>query len=211
MQISDAKVFQAKRRRWPSLSLSAEASLADLLSDNADWSTALIRRLAGSILNAGRIANEIRAAEADASIAWLIYQRTVIQALQDALDSLTELEHQRAIFKVRENEVRTNERLCRLARKSFEAGSIDFINFLEVQRNLFTATERIVDAKRDCLAAVINSYPAMGVPPKLTTISQAAWRACEDNTSRLGSIRMRSSLECACAIETVEEARASSG
>lgn len=166
LQISDTRVFQTKKRRWPSLSLSAEASLGDIFSSNIDWTTSLLGQLIGPIFNAGRITKEIKASEADASAALLNYRRTVIQAVQETLNSLTDLEHRRELHNVRKSELETNERLYDLALVRFKAGTIDFITVLDVQRNLFTATERFINAKRDYLAAIINIYRAMGVSPQ---------------------------------------------
>ena len=165
LRISDALVFQNKAKRWPSLRLSGEATLADLFSGNPLWTTSLVGQLAAPLFNAGRIKNEIRVAEADASIALQSYRKTVIQAIQEALDTLTELNHQREIYAVRSEEVETNRRLYDLARIRFDAGNVDFINLLDAQRSWFAATERVVDAKRDHLVAIINTFRAMGVPP----------------------------------------------
>ena len=147
--------------------LSGEATLAGLLTGGTTWATSLIGQLAGPIFDGGRTSNEIRAAEADASIALSAYRLTVLRALQEALDALTELDHQRELYAVQVDAVETTERLRELARRRFDAGNIDFINLLDAQRASFAASERLIGAKRDYLVAVVNTFRAMGVPPAL--------------------------------------------
>ena len=169
LKISDAIVFQTRLKRWPTLQLTGDAVFNDISAGDPFWTTSLIGELAAPLFNAGRISSEIEAAEADASIALQNYQLTVVRALQEVLGSLTDVNHQREIFTVRQEEVDTNKRLYDLARQRFDAGTIDFINLLDAQRTWFLATERVIAAKRDYLAATISTFRAMGVPPDLLT------------------------------------------
>lgn len=169
LKISDAIVYQNRAKRWPTLQLTAEAALNDITGASPYWTTSLIGQLAAPLFNAGRITSEIKAAQADASIALKNYQRTVIRAMQEALDALSDLNHQRKIYAVRRDEVGTTKRLYDLARLRFDGGDIDFINLLDAQRTWFLATERVIAAKGDYLAATVNTFKAMGVPPILLT------------------------------------------
>lgn len=183
LKISDATVYQNRTKRWPTLQLSAEAALNDITRGNPPWTTSLIGQLTAPLFNAGRITNEIEAAQAEASIALKNYQLTVIRALQEVLDTLSDLNHQREIYAVRKDEVDTTKRLYDLARRRFDAGNIDFINLLDAQRTLFLATERVIAAKRDYLAATVNTFKAMGVPPVLLEPSELG--AYADSKSNL--------------------------
>ena len=170
--IRDAVVYQNRKKRWPTLQLTANATLADITQSGPSWTSSLIGQLASPIFNAGRITNEIKVAEADASIALQSYRLTVIRAIQEVLDTLSNLNHQRDIYVVRQDETETARRLYGLARQRFDAGTIDFINLLDAQRTWILATERVIAAKRDCLIATVNVYKAMGVPPELLMSSQ---------------------------------------
>ena len=167
LRIADALLYQSRTKRWPGLVLSGEATLAGLFTGGTTWATSLIGQLAGPIFDGGRTSKEIRAAEADASIALSAYRLTVLRAIQEALDALTELDHQREFYAVQVDAVDTTERLRELARQRFDAGNIDFINLLDAQRASFAARERLISAKRDYLVAVVNTFRAMGVPPAL--------------------------------------------
>ena len=164
---SDAVVYQNRAKRWPTLQFTAEAALNDIIEENTSWTTSLIGQLALPLFNAGHITKEIEAARIDASIALKTYKQKVIRALREVADTISDLNHQRAIFSVRRHEVDSTKLLYDLARQRFDAGSIDFINLLDVQRTLFSATDRIIMAKREYLAAAINTFKAMGVPPVL--------------------------------------------
>ena len=172
LRIADALLYHSKTKRWPSLVLSGEATLAGLFTGGTTWATSLIGQLAGPIFDGGRTSNEIRAAEADASIALSAYRLTVLRALQETLDALTELGHQRELYAVQVDAVATTERLRELARQRFDAGNIDFINLLDAQRASFAANERLINAKRDYLVAVVNMFRAMGVPPALFEVEE---------------------------------------
>jgi len=164
---SDATVYQQRAKRWPTLQLTAEAALNDITQANPPWTTSMIGRITAPLFNAGRIRREIEAAQADAAIALKTYRLTVIRALQEVLDTLSDLNHRRDIYAVRKDEVATSRRLYDLARQRFDAGNSDFINLLDAQRTWFSATERVIAAKRDYLAATVNTFKAMGVPPVL--------------------------------------------
>lgn len=174
LKISDAVVYRNRAKRWPTLQLSADAVVNDLTGGNALWATSLIGRFAGSLFNAGRIAGEIEAAEADASIALQNYRLTVTRALQEALDTLSDLKHQREIYAIRQDEVDTTRRLYDLARRRFQAGNIDFINLLDAQRTWLLATERVITARQDYIAATVNTFRAMGVPPAVLDLSPSS-------------------------------------
>ena len=170
--ISDAEVYQTRTKRWPTLQLSADATLVDMTIRSSLWTTSLIGQLTAPLFNGKRITNEIKAAEADASIALQTYRLTVIQAIREVLDTLTDLNHQRDLYAVRQAELASSERLYDLTRQRFDAGNIDFLNLLEAQRSQFEATERALRAKRDYLTAIVSAYRAMGVPPDLGAPSE---------------------------------------
>ena len=172
LRIADALLYQSRTKRWPSLVLSGEATLAGLFTGGTTWATSLIGQLAGPLFDGGRTSSELRAAEADASIALSVYRLTVLRALQEALNALTELDHQRELYAVQVDAVETTERLRELARQRFDAGNIDFINLLDAQRAAFAANERLINAKRDYLVAVVNTFRAMGVPPALFEVEE---------------------------------------
>lgn len=165
---NDAIVYQNKAKRWPTLNLSAESIYSDIVIGSPSWTTTLIGSLAAPLFDGGRITNEVKASEADASIALQTYRLTVIKAIQEVLDTLTDLNHQQEIYVVRQDELATSETLYKLARQRYDAGNIDFINLLDAERELFDATERVIQAKRDYLTSIVNAYKAMGVPPTLS-------------------------------------------
>ena len=171
LKISDALVYQNRTKQWPSLRLTADSTLNDIIRADQFWTTSLIGQLAAPLFNAGRIKSEIEAAKIDATISLKQYELTVIKALQEVLNTLADLYHQHDIYSVRKDEVETTKHLYNLARKRFEAGNIDFINLLDAQRTWFSAAERVAVAKTDYLAATINTFKAMGVPPILLEAS----------------------------------------
>ena len=164
LRISDADLYATKTKRWPGLNLTAQASLVDVF-DGSDPSTSLLGSLAAPIFNGGRISNEIEAAEIETSVQLDRYQQTVLQAMQEALDVLTRMTYQRTIYTISDKALSNNERLYARSQQQYESGAIDFLNLLEAQRTLFDSREARVNAKQQYLAAIVDTYRAMGNAP----------------------------------------------
>lgn len=167
LRISDAELFSAKAKRWPNLTLSLGAGLNDAL-DNGDVTTSLLGSLTAPIFQGGRIRSQITSSEVNINIQLETYRKTVINAIQETLDTLTAYEFQQTIYDLQHASVANNERLYEQAKLQYELGATDFLNLLAAQRSLFTARDELVQEKVIYLENIINAFKAMGVSPSLT-------------------------------------------
>ncbi|WP_016957332.1 efflux transporter outer membrane subunit [Catenovulum agarivorans] len=165
LQLQDANLYQTEQRKWPSLSISADLSASDLLALGNAWSGALSAGLSMPIFNAGKIDQQIEAAKTDVQIALVDYRDTVVQAVKETLDSLTELEYQKNLYQLRLQELDNNQQLYNLAQIRFDSGDTDFINLLNAQRSWFNAKLTFASAKRDMLQANIDVFRALAGMP----------------------------------------------
>lgn len=175
LRINEAALFQEKAKRWPTLQLSAGLGLQDILS-GSDWSGSLLGSLAMPLFNAGKISNQIDAAQSDLSIAQLNYRQVVLQAMQETLETLSELAYQRQLLTVRQHELQNNQQLYEIAKLRYDSGDTDFINLLTAQRSLFSAHDTLYQAKTAQLQATVNVFKAMGIAPEVSDIPTNAYQ-----------------------------------
>ena len=173
LQISEAALYQEEMKRWPTLNLSAGLSLQDILQASEGWTSALITALAMPLYDGGKISQQIKAAESDKSLARLNYRQTVLQAMQETLETLTELTFQQDLLSVREKELDNNQHLYDLARLRYDAGDTDFINLLTAQRSWFNARDSLIQTRNTRLQATVNLFRAMGVAPETEKVSES--------------------------------------
>ena len=165
-RIQETDLYQQRQKRWPTLNLSAGMGLDDALNGGSSWVGSLVGALAMPLIDGGSISQQIISAEAGLEIAELEYRQTVLVAMQEALDTLTDFQYQQLIVEVRAEELTNNLELYDLARLRYEAGEIDFLNLLTAQRSWFSARDNLIQAKNDQLLATLNVYKAMGVAPE---------------------------------------------
>ena len=124
--------------------------------------------LSAPLFNAGRIRNQIAAADTNVSIDEVNYRYTVITAIQDALETLSEFSYQEKLLTVRKQTLTNNQRLYHLAKLRYDSGDTDFLNLLTAQRSWFSARDSLIQVKNNQLLATINIYRAMGVAPHIS-------------------------------------------
>ncbi|HDY86471.1 hypothetical protein LCGC14_0507520 [marine sediment metagenome] len=171
LRVNEAALYQEKAKRWPTLNLSAGLGLQDILS-GTEWSSSLLGSLAMPIFDAGRISNQIDAAQSDLSIAQFNYRQVVLQAMQETLETLSEYAYQQQLLSVRQQELKNNEQLYELAKLRYDSGDTDFINLLTSQRSLFSANDTLYQAKTAELQATVNIFKAMGIAPDISAMPQ---------------------------------------
>jgi len=164
---SEAVLYRQKSKRWPSLTVSAGLGLEDLLDGGESQLVSMAGSLTAPLFDAGRIRNQIAGARAGLDIAELNYRKTVLLAMQDTVETLSELAHQRRLLTVRQEELATNRQLYDLAKLRYDSGDSHFINLLAAQRSWFSARDSLIQAKNSQLTATVNVFRAMGIAPQL--------------------------------------------
>lgn len=164
LMISDAELYAAKAKRWPSVTLSVESTFSDLFN-SGDSNTSLLGSLTAPIFQAGRISNQITAAEAGMNIELVNYRMTVVNALKETFDALTSYHFQKSIYDLQHSAVINNESLHNQATLLYEAGATDFLNLLSAQKSLFQARDSLVQHRAVLLNSSVNIFKAMGASP----------------------------------------------
>jgi outer membrane protein TolC len=113
-------------------------------------------------LNLGRIRARADAARAREAEAEADYQRTVLQALQEAETAQVTYEKAVARLERLEEAAAASERAAELARLRFEGGVSDFLQVLDAQRTLLEAQDRLALGRTDASTALVEVYRAVG-------------------------------------------------
>jgi NodT family efflux transporter outer membrane factor (OMF) lipoprotein len=113
-------------------------------------------------LNLGRIRARADAARAREAEAEADYERTVLQALQEA--ETAQVTYQKAVARLErlEEAAAASERAAELARLRFEGGVSDFLQVLDAQRTLLEAQDRLALGRTDASTALVEVYRAVG-------------------------------------------------
>lgn len=129
-------------------------------SGNEAWSFG--PRITWEALNLGRVRAQIRAADARAEGALNIYEQTVLLALEETENSLTNYGREQ----VRLGHLRDAEAAAReaagLARKRYQDGVSDFLTVLDSERTLLSTQEQHVLSQVNAATALVTVYKSLG-------------------------------------------------
>jgi NodT family efflux transporter outer membrane factor (OMF) lipoprotein len=137
VQAADARVAVAITDKYPSLSLSADADTTSTRVEDLfdDWVANLAANAVGPLFDAGRRQAEVERTQAVVSQLVNQYSQTVLQALQDVEDALTQ-EHHQTLFLA---SLRTQLELAREVREKtyrrYKQGQFDYLRVLEALRS----------------------------------------------------------------------------
>ncbi len=157
---------EAQAQRWPKLFLSVLLGSEDLQLNALNLSPVRFSNVALAfampIFNAGRIDAGIRAQSARAEEALLLWQKTVLVAVQEVEDSLLvrtqEAERASALASTVEHRRRSLQRAQSLQRE----GQIDLLVLLDVQRSVLSSELALADSRLQQVLADVQLYKALG-------------------------------------------------
>ncbi len=114
------------------------------------------------LLEFGRVISAIQAQEERQQQALLLYQRTVLGALEQVESSLANYaaQQQRSAALVNVNAV--NTRAFELAKGEYAVGMISFLSVLDTQRSLFATQTELIQSQQQTLIELVNLYEALG-------------------------------------------------
>jgi multidrug efflux system outer membrane protein len=114
------------------------------------------------IFNSGRVGAGVEAARARAEAALLVYQQTILTALQDVSDALVEHGKRREARAQQEALTVAARETTQLANVRYKGGVTPYLEVLDSERQLFDAELGLVRLQRDELLAVVRLYKALG-------------------------------------------------
>ncbi|EPU0249093.1 multidrug efflux transporter outer membrane subunit OpmE [Pseudomonas aeruginosa] len=121
-----------------------------------------------ALLDRGRVWARIAASEARAQEALILYDRTVLRALQETDDAFNGYGAAADRLRLRLLEATANREAARLARERFVQGDGEYLDVLEAERSDHLSRRALSIARTEQRLAVVGIYKALG----------GGWEAC---------------------------------
>jgi outer membrane protein, multidrug efflux system len=115
-----------------------------------------------NLFDGKRIRNNIKAADARTEQALLGYEQSVLTALEEAENGLTNFIQEQARRRALQEAVVANERAVQLATDRYRSGVGDFFDVLDNQRQLFATQQQLVQSETSVTQSLIVIYKALG-------------------------------------------------
>lgn len=163
---ANAQVGAAQAARWPQLSLTGafgavSTDLSRLLSGDARaWS--LGGNLLLPVLDAQRSGYAVDAAAARRREAEAQYRKTVLTALREVADALTERQQQAAALTAQQQQTTALTRARDIALARYRSGYSSYFEVINAERDLAAAQLQEIGARRGLQLAVLRLYLALG-------------------------------------------------
>ena len=160
----DVKV--ARVNFFPQVVISGGVGLGSLLLNHLFEPNAVVGNIAGGLV--GPLVNKraIRAQYLTANAAQLQaiykYQRVILEAFTQVINRMTTVENFSKSIEIKRQQLKTLEAAVRYAEDLFQSARIEYIDVLFSQRDLRDARVVMIDTKAEQLAAVVNTYQALG-------------------------------------------------
>lgn len=163
---ANARIGVAKAAYYPSISLtgflgSASTDLSDLFTGPAKvWGYSAPVSL--PIFTAGRIAGDVKAAEAIRRQALAGYRQAIQTAFREVDDALVDQARTREQLAAQASQVQSLQKYVELAQLRFDNGYASYLEVLDAQRSLFNVQLSYTQNQGVLFQAMINLYKAMG-------------------------------------------------
>ena len=115
-----------------------------------------------NLFDGGRVRNQIKVEDARTEQALLLYERTVLDALNEVENAMTAFVEQRIQFEAQQRAADASSRSLKLATKLYKDGLADFQNVLDSQRALFLYENQVAEAKGKAAINLVRLYKALG-------------------------------------------------
>ena len=164
---ANARVGEAKALFFPSLSLTTmfggvSTSLADVVHGRAPAVASVGPNLLQPLFAGGQLYFNRAAAEARLEQALISYRKTILNALGEVANGLAAYQTSRELMDVQARRVTASREAMRLAELRFRAGTTNFLEVLDAQRQLLSAETEEVQALLERRQALITIYLALG-------------------------------------------------
>ncbi|TRW90758.1 efflux transporter outer membrane subunit [Candidatus Methylobacter oryzae] len=163
---ANANIGVARGQYFPKFTITGElgsssADFSRLLSGPAGlWSYGV--GLAMPLFNAGKIAGQVKAAEAREQQALFTYQNTLLQAFRETEDALVDNSKTQEQVQALSSQVVALREYLKLAWLRYDNGLTSYLEVLDAQRNLLNVEIALASSRSGALQARINIYKAFG-------------------------------------------------
>lgn len=166
-----ASIGVAKAELFPSFSLTGNVgwlssnvgafSLADILAAKT-FTAGVSPGFTWSLFNYGRILDNVRAQDARFQQALLTYRNTVLTALKEVEDSLSDFQQTRLQAVKLTEGVEAATRSAQLAFYEYQEGKTDFTTVIVAQRDQLSQQDSLAQAQGNIALGMIGLYRALG-------------------------------------------------
>jgi len=161
-----ARIGVAKADLYPRLSLSGsfgfEAIDASDLLKGGSTTFGVVPTLCWLLFDGARVRGQIRVEDALTEQALYRYEQSVLNALNEAENALTEYLQQGNRLAALERSVSAARRSLRLATRLYKDGLVDFQSVLDAQRELFNNENQLAAARGNTVINLVQLYKALG-------------------------------------------------
>lgn len=151
---------------YPRLTLSANIGLQTLHAGDLDeWSSRVFGvgpALSVPIFEGGRLRGRLELRRAQQQEAALHFQQTVLRALHEIDDALTDYAGSQSSGQRLAEAVAQNRIALDNAQRQYVAGTVDYLTVLSVQRNLLATQQALVSKTADVSVSLVRLYKALG-------------------------------------------------
>ncbi|WMY12652.1 efflux transporter outer membrane subunit [Paraburkholderia phenoliruptrix] len=166
LHAATAKIGIAKADFYPRITLNGSAGLQSLqLSSLGSWASGQF--VAGPsitlpIFEGGRLKGMLQLREAQQQEAAIVYKQTVLNAWREVDDALVTYDAEQRRRDRLSLAVSMNERALAVARDRYKAGALDYLDVLNVQRQLLDAQSNLQKSKAAAATNLITLCKALG-------------------------------------------------
>ncbi|AFT89860.1 NodT family RND efflux system, outer membrane lipoprotein [Paraburkholderia phenoliruptrix BR3459a] len=166
LHAATAKIGVAKADFYPRITLNGSAGLQSLqLSSLGSWASGQF--VAGPsitlpIFEGGRLKGMLQLREAQQQEAAIVYKQTVLNAWREVDDALVTYDAEQRRRDRLSLAVSMNERALAVARDRYKAGALDYLDVLNVQRQLLDAQSNLQKSKAAAATNLITLCKALG-------------------------------------------------
>ena len=164
---ANARVGEAKAMFFPSLSLTAlfggvSTSLSDVIKGRAPDVVSVGPNLLLPLFAGGQLYFNREAAQARLDQAVISYRKTILNALGEVANGLVAYETSEDLMAKQATRVTASREAMRLAELRFRAGTTNFLEVLDAQRQLLSAETQAAQALLERRLALVSVYLALG-------------------------------------------------
>ncbi len=159
-------VAAARARFFPRLDITARVGTEAFNPRYLFDPGALIASAAGDVIapliNKKAIQADYLTANARQLQAVYDYQRTVLNAFIEVVNSITKVENYRRSVEIKQYQVRALESSVSVAGDLFQNARAEYVDVLFSQRDLLEARTALIETKQEQLTAIVRAYQALG-------------------------------------------------
>lgn len=163
---ANAKIGVAKAAYYPSIKLTGMLGVQSLELTNFVSNPARLWEIAPSvsvpIFSAGRIAGEVKTAEADRNQSIAQYKKAIVSAFNDTDNAIAQKSRAQEQIEYQKARTAAIEKALTQSKLRYKVGTISYSDMLIVQQQWLQASQQFIIAKQNALISTISLYKALG-------------------------------------------------